>query len=363
MELGLWLAPSAGLTEPRRTIDIAPAAIARIIAAIVVVWLWLRLWRLLMVILVAVVLAIALDTIVEWLKARRIPRGLGATVSVFGLTLLIVGFFWVSGASLMGQTRLLTDRLTTAEQDVIRHAPEPIARILRRNSTQQTSASAVAGYVVDVGRIAIVGALVAALAMILTIYLLIEGRRTYAWLVAYVPRAHRDRMHLTACEARKAILGYVAGNVATSVFAFVFVLVVLTVLHVPGALLLAILAGLFDFVPVLGFIGSAFPAVLLALTVSTPVALIVLALYAGYHLLENYYIGPRVYGDRLRLSNLAVIVAFAIGAEIGGVVGALLALPLAAMYPVVERVWLKNYLGRDAVETHRRLERRASGSG
>jgi len=63
-----------------------------------------------------------------------------------------------------------------------------------------------------------------------------------------------------------------------------------------------------------------------------------------------------VYGDRLRLSNLAVILAFAVGAEIGGVAGALLALPFAALYPVIERVWLKDYLARDAVAAHRRLE-------
>ena len=99
---------------------------------------------------------------------------------------------------------------------------------------------------------------------------------------------------------------------------------------------------------------------LLALTVSPAVAITVAALYVGYHALANYWIGPKVYGGRLRLSNLAVILAFAVGAEIGGIVGALLALPIAAMYPVVENVWLKEYLGRDAVETHRRIERRGA---
>ena len=85
-------------------------------------------------------------------------------------------------------------------------------------------------------------------------------------------------------------------------------------------------------------------------------ALIVAGLYVGYHLIENYYIGPKVFGGRLRLSHLAVILAFAVGAEVGGIVGAILALPVAAMYPVLEQVWLKDYLGRDAVETHRRIE-------
>jgi predicted PurR-regulated permease PerM len=97
------------------------------------------------------------------------------------------------------------------------------------------------------------------------------------------------------------------------------------------ALLLAVLAGVFDFVPVLGFICSSVPAVLLGLSVSPAVGLAVAAVYAGYHLAENYYIGPKVYGNRLKLSNLAVIIAFAVGAEIGGVGGAAGAPPGGAL--------------------------------
>jgi predicted PurR-regulated permease PerM len=113
----------------------------------------------------------------------------------------------------------------------------------------------------------------------------------------------------------QSILHYVAGNVATSVFAGTTVLIVLTILDVPAALLLALLAGVCDFVPVLGFIVSAVPAVLLALTVSPTTAVIVAAAYGGYHIAENYFIGPKVYGGQLRLSNLAVLLAFAIGAS------------------------------------------------
>jgi predicted PurR-regulated permease PerM len=134
----------------------------------------------------------------------------------------------------------------------------------------------------------------------------------------------------------------------------------LTILKVPAALLLAALAGICDFVPVLGFIVSAVPAVLLALTVSVTTALIVGAIYVAYHAVENYLIAPHVYGDRLRLSNLAVLLAFAVGAGLFGVIGALLALPIAAMYPCIEDIWLRDYLGRDAVNRHRRIERKGA---
>jgi predicted PurR-regulated permease PerM len=347
------------LAESRRVIDIAPAAIAKVIAAIVLVWLWLHLWQLLMVIVVAVVVAIGLEPTVEWLQRRRVPRSLAASGVVLLLAAIIVGFFWITGASLAMQATELGGRLSQVRQEVMDRTPPFVKDALSRSGSP-VDLSTIAGYVVNAGRLAIGAAVIAGLVLILTVYLLIEGAETYAWLVAYVPPAHRDRVHVTAGEAHRAIFGYVVGNVATSVFATIVVVISLSLLHVPAALLLAVLAGVFDFVPVLGFICSAVPAILVSLGVSPGTTLAVIAVYAGYHFAENYYIGPKVYGDRLRLSNLAVIIAFAVGAEIGGVGGALLALPMAALYPVIERVWLKEYLGRDAIETHRRLAQRSS---
>jgi predicted PurR-regulated permease PerM len=347
------------VAESKRIIDIAPAAIVKILAAIVLIWLWLQLWQLLMLVVVALFVAIGLEPIVRRLEGRRIPRGVAASGTVVVLALLIIGFFVIAGSSLVEQARELSSHFSEFRQQVLGSLPAPVATAITR-SNAPVDATRIASYVVNAGRLVFGGAIVGAIALVLTIYLLIEGRQTYTWLVAYAPPAHRDRVHLTAREAQKAIRGYVVGNVATSIFATVTVFVALTLLRVPAALLLAVLAGIFDFVPVLGFICSALPAIVLALSVSPSVALIVAIVYAGYHMAENYYIGPKVYGDRLRMSNLAVIIAFAVGAEIGGIVGALLALPVAALYPVIESVWLREYLNRDAVETHRRLQRTSS---
>ena len=346
----------------RTTLDIAPAAIIKVLAAVALVWLWLHLWQLLMLVIVALVVAIGLEPVVLRIERRGIPRWIASAGTVLVLTAVIVGFFWITGSQLAGQARELGTRLDDVQRTVTDRLPQWVLRAVRRNQGSAVpDASTIAGYLLVLGRYLVSGALIAILALFLTIYLLIEGRQTYAWMLAYVPPAYRERADFTACEARRAIHGYIVGNVATSVFATIFVFVTLTLLKVPAALLLAVLAGVFDFVPVLGFICSAAPAVVLAATRSTTVVIIVACLYGAYHLIENYYIGPRVYGDRLRLSNLAVILAFAVGAEIGGIVGALLALPFAALYPVVERVWLKDYLSRDAVETHKRLERHGAG--
>jgi predicted PurR-regulated permease PerM len=79
--------------------------------------------------------------------------------------------------------------------------------------------------------------------------------------------------------------------------------------------------------------------VLQALTVSPTTAIVVFALYAAYQRVENHVIVPRVYRSTLQSSSFGVLVAVAIGAQLLGVVGALIALPAAAAIPVIERIW------------------------
>ncbi len=347
--------------SPGTAIEIPAATIIKVLVVAICIWLWLQLWPLFMLILVVAVLAVALDPIVGWLEVHRIPRGIGSLLIAFGLLAAIVGFSLAAGSSLVSEARLLGDRIREVQDELVRRTPAALLRVLPGvNGDVAVGAGSVFPVLRDLGRTLISGAIVLLIAVILTFYLLVEGRQTYSWLLAYVPRNKRARAHVTACEARGAILGYVAGNVATSFFATVFVWTTLALLHVPAAMLLALLAGICDFVPILGFVLSAAPAVLLALSQGAGTAITVVALYAVYHFIENYFIAPKVYGNRLQLSNLAVLFAFAVGAEIGGIVGALLALPVAAMYPVIERLWLKEYLGRDVVEEHRIIEHRAS---
>jgi predicted PurR-regulated permease PerM len=107
---------------------------------------------------------------------------------------------------------------------------------------------------------------------------------------------------------------------------------------------------------VVGTIAMIAPAALLALTVSPLRAMLVVAAYLAYHLIENYLIIPRVYGNQMRLSTLTVILAIAVGGTLQGVIGALLALPIAAAYPIVERIWLRDQLPSDTVERHEELQ-------
>jgi predicted PurR-regulated permease PerM len=93
------------------------------------------------------------------------------------------------------------------------------------------------------------------------------------------------------------------------------------------------------------------------LTVSGTTALLVTGFYLLYNAVEAYLLTPWAYGSRLKMSDIAVILGFAAGAQLGGVVGALIALPIAALYPTIERIWLRDELPDDTVREHRAIER------
>ena len=342
------------MPEPtRRFVDISGATFARLLAFVVLVALWLYLWQWLLLLLVAIYLAVALDPAVTWLAARRIRRGAAAPLLVATIAAVVIGFGYFAGASLVEQGRLLGGRVQELQDTIVERVPAPLLDVL---PSIGEASSRFGAYFLTLGRAAASGVLSVAVALVLTVYLLLDGRRTYEWIVAFAPRARRPRVQRTAEAARRAIVAYVRGNVATSVLTSLVTFVVLWALGVPAALLLSLLAGIFDFVPVLGILLSLVPTALLAATVSPAVLVAVIVFYLLYNAVENYYIAPKVYGHELRLSDLAVIGAFALGAELGGVVGALVALPLAAVYPVVEQEWLADRLGRDVVEDHRRIE-------
>jgi predicted PurR-regulated permease PerM len=191
--------------------------------------------------------------------------------------------------------------------------------------------------------------------LVATLYLLLDGKRLYAWLLAYVPRSHRDRMAETVSQVSHVVYAYVRGQVITS-FAFaLFAGLVLTLLGVPAALPLALLAGACDVIPMVGIVIATAPAALLAMTISPVTAATVVGCYTLYHLLETYLIVPRVYGKTLRLSTLAVLLALIVGGALQDLLGAVLVLPLVAAYPIIERIWLRDYLAGEVLADHSAL--------
>jgi predicted PurR-regulated permease PerM len=337
----------------RLSIDIPWMTLLKIIAAVAIVWIWRELVWVLMLGLIAVIIAVALNPAVESLERRGVARWVASWTLVIMIVGLLLGFLGMTWASLTSQATDLNTQITAFEHAVEQRAPRAIVDVVKRSPAPD--ATLVGPYAVSIGRslLEAVGAFV--LAWVLVIYLLIEGEPTYRWIRGFVTERLRPRFDRTAQEAAEAARGYVVGNVTTSVCAGLYFYGWLAALHVPAALLLAVLAFVADFIPVVGFFLSCLPAMAMAATQSSATAIAMIPIYMAYHVIENYIIAPRVYGGRLRLTNLAVLLAFAVGAELAGVMGALVALPVAAVYPTIERLWLRDAFGDDVIEEHQAI--------
>ena len=342
----------------RLSLEIPWSTLLKVIAAAALVFVLLRIWYILTLIIIAVIFAVGLQPAVAWLERRRWPRWVAASAVVILLASGIVVFLAVTWNSLSGQAQDVGQHIENVEHQIAQQLPRPVATVIKRSGGPDSST--LATYALSLGS-SVLGAIAAfVLASILVLYLLIEAGQTYRWVRGCLPAELRPRFDRTASEARDVASAYIVANFITSVLAGIYSFTWLAILGVPAAPVLALLAFLCDFIPVVGFFISCAPAMVMASTKSGPLALAMIPIYLGYHFIENYLIGPRIYGGRLRLSNVAVLVAFAIGAELGGVVGALLAMPIAATYPTIEKLWLRDQLGDDVVAEHEAVRRKAS---
>lgn len=336
-------------TERRNLFDVSWRAIAKVLVAFALVWAWMRLWQFAMVIVVAIVIAVALDPLVRSLERHKVPRWLGAAGTVLLIAAAAAGVIAASWVSIREQSQFLVENVTNFYRQIRASFPG-IERFL-----PTAEQGGLGTYALTFTRSATNAIGMFVVALVLTVYLLMEWKRTLEWILAFVPQPHRPKVRQTLGEARAAVFSYVVGNALTSLITAVATFVALLALKVPAALMLAIIAGLFDFIPIVGFFLSLGVTAVVAATVSTAALVGVVIFYVVFNAVENYFIAPKIYGRELQVSKLAVLIAVAIGGQLGGVMGALLALPIAAIYPIVERLWLRKQLGDDTVEIHTRL--------
>jgi predicted PurR-regulated permease PerM len=172
----------------------------------------------------------------------------------------------------------------------------------------------------------------------LTFFLLLEGGGVFNFLLARAPPERRERIRNVAGDAYRAVAGYVAGNLVISVIAGTVTYVTLTILGVPFAVPLAVLTAFLDLIPLVGATLGAIVVGIVTAFHDFPTALIVWVIVAiVYQQLENNVIQPVVYRRTVDVRPLFVIVAILIGSSLLGVLGALVAIPVAAAVQIVVR--------------------------
>ncbi len=334
-----------GDDPPVRTVrfEIAPRSILLILAIIAGILLIARLWEIILILIIALVLAGTFSPVVSWLEGHRVPRPLALSLIlvallgfIVGLGVLIIPAFVHQFGTLSTDAPRIQARLAdlaarvpplAGQADTIRSAkPERIFAPIGAYALKSAGAAA---------QLVIFGFTT----VVIAFYLIADHERVQGFLFALLPRRFHIRTARVLLDMETVVGGYMRGQAITSLSIGVFAFVVLQIMGVPAALPLAILAAFADLIPLVGPVLAIAPSVLFAITVGPLQAVIVLIALVVYHQFESHLLLPRVYGQSLRLSPLAVIVALLVGGTLLGIVGALLALPMAAGI----RVLIENY--------------------
>ncbi len=314
--------------------DITPRSCALVLATVAGVWLAYELRLVALILLMALILAGTFNPMVEWMEARGIKRGAALGLLLLALTACAALLHFLTFPPLIEQ---LTQMVQTAPETRARliallsaHAMTvPLAHMLESAGLERTFAQ-IKTYLLGYTSLAVRVLGYGATTVALSFYLLADGKRAQGVAYAIVPRDYHMRLARILQNMETIVGGYMRGQLITSTSIGVFTFALLTICKVPNALAFALFASVTDVLPFIGGLMIIPPAVIAALPNGLPVAGIVFVSFCVYTEFESRILVPKVYGQVLRLSPTVVILALLAGGTLMGVVGALLALPIAA---------------------------------
>jgi predicted PurR-regulated permease PerM len=293
-------------------------------------------------ILIALFIAVSLDPAVRLLASRGMRRGVAVTL-IFLLALALAAAFLISVIPpLVTQFRNLTDDLPGyftrlqsrssqfRELNDRYHVSDQLRGLV--GTLPGRLGSGVLGFTSRV-----FGAVFNTLTvLVFTVYFMADMPRIRAGVVRLFPVDRRPRARQVVDLVVDKVGGYMIGNIIISLIAGVASFIAFSLLGVPFAVPLAFIVALCDLIPMIGATLGAIIGVTVALF-STDLwhTVLVAAFFIGYQQLENYLIAPRVLKTTVELGAAAVLIAGLIGATVLGLVGALMAIPVAAAFNVL----------------------------
>jgi predicted PurR-regulated permease PerM len=303
--------------------------------------------RVLLLVVVAIILAAGLQPVIAWLRGHlRLSRGLSILlvygaffVVVLGLAFVVLPAATVQFVAAMQALPAFLDRVRDWAVTLL---PEAVGVSVQRiaDAAEQLIAPGSAkpptpGEAVSVG-LTVVEAVVTVVTILTVVYYwLVEHARLQRYLLAFVPADGRAKVRDTWNEVESRLGMWVRGQLVLMGAIGLATGIACSVLGVPGALLLGLISAITEAIPLIGPVLGAVPAVLMAATVSPELALTVVGVYAVLQLIEGNVLIPIVMRHSVGISPFVVLVSLLIGGVVGGIPGAVLAVPVAAAFELI----------------------------
>ena len=315
-------------------IEFSSGTIIVLLLIIAGLWVMNRLLPVVLVLVAALIIVGTISPAVRWFEERRLRRGMAIAIVFTALMVATVLIITMTIPPLITQASTLLEQEPVMRAQLVKrlaesHLTSPLAELLRKvHSGDLVKLAASNAYEYSTRAIEIFAYILSSI--FLSLYILIDRDRLRGGLFLVVPRSHHIRLSRIMLNLETIVGGYIRGQVITSAFMAIFVFILLKSCGVSNALAIAVFAGAADVLPYIGPLLSVGAAVLAALPSGTDIVIVVLVVMLAYETFESRLLIPRIYGRALRLPSSVIMFSLLAGSVLSGVVGALLALPVAA---------------------------------
>jgi predicted PurR-regulated permease PerM len=352
--------PQADVSQPRVVVVFHPrsilTALGVVLAVIAAIEFMLLAQAGLTLVMIALFLALALNPAVEFVQRRGVRRGT-AVGAVYVVALAVLGLLGsVLIPPLVDQVSKLVNALPTLVDDLTK-GHGPLGFLERKYQVVERVRDATTGQTADglLGQAAstltavkgiaatVVGAMIIGF---LTFFMLLEGPAWRRRCSDLIPESNRGVVERIGAGVYRSVGGFVTGNLVASLLAGLVATIIMLVTGVPYAVPIGLFVAIIELVPYVGPLVATVLVTAVALTVSLTAGLVSLGLLLAYHMIEGHTLRPFLYGRAVELSPLVVIIAILLGTEIAGILGALIAIPVAGSIQVILRELLQQRQAR-----------------
>ena len=284
---------------------------------------------------VALFIAIGLNPIIEFLLSKSVPRGVAVAIVTLGFLLVVVAFIVVVVPPIAHEFNVLITNYPHYKANLIAGRGWAGRLIHKLHLTGYLDGKTklklpVAGGILGAGRILLSVGVATVSVVSLTLYFLIALPGVKRLWLSLIARSRRERVGLLTDEVFARVGGFMLGNLLTSLISAIGTYIWLLIFGVPYALLLALVVGVFDLIPMVGSTIAGVIVSLVALSKGLPIGIATACFYITYRFLEDYLLNPRVMKHTVKVTPGLTIVATLIGGSLLGIIGALIAVPIAA---------------------------------
>jgi predicted PurR-regulated permease PerM len=327
----------------KNTINISTGIVFRTILILIGLWFLYFIRDIVALLFISIILVAAMDPIIYRLHRMKVPRSIGVFIVYFCLLALVgmAGSFLFP--PLVSQVKEFTQKLPEIVLNLdnsfrgINTFFQPQHIAVSTQSLLADMGKYLAGSSSDIFSATVgvfSGFVAAAIVLVMTFYMAVKEDGIKNFIVSITPEKHKHYAGSLVLRIQRKISRWVLGQLSLMLIVFAMDFVGLLILGIPYALILSVFAGIMEIIPYVGPIVSVIPAVIVGLTVSPFSGMMVLILFVLVQQFEGHIIIPQVMKKAVGLHPIAVILALLIGLKLGGVLGALLSIPIATAISV-----------------------------